>query len=641
MKTIKITVLSVVLFISSALSLMSAQEVADSLIIGTDTIWTSDFATLDIDSAASAKADSLAADSVANDAKKKGYHRFTIGLRGGAAGLLHNVVNGNWTCGGDIMLDFQYAHYWSKQGWPMDLGVIVGLGFGYSQSGMRAPVDTAYTVSTEDGNIDYTLKADQVKEHDGQIQMEIPVMFSLIHENGLFFNFGPKFMLPLYTPYNQTIHNPNITAYFPEEDVTVSNEVVTGYVRDNQITTKGSDNGNQFKINIMLTAEIGYEWRFKNNHSLGLGAYANYSVYNGFKNQGENKSLMDVTAPSSASSATVDILSATKTYAEKLGYFDAGVKLAYHFNFYPKVAQPEPNTIYFDPSYLHISVLDSVSRQPAKVHVEIFDSVKNETIERNIEDKNLFMRARIGQYTIAASDTLYYPQTQSISMAENGRTDSLVILMQPRPWFRALVTHAKSGDPLSVAIKLLDANTGDSITTIHSDSLGLVREMLDESHAYKYEIVRTGYDKKEGLIASVGDSIHITLSPIDVGQKVVLHNLLFATNKTKILESSEPALNELYQFMHDNPGLTIKITGHTDNVGSDKANQKLSEGRAKAVREEIIKRGIDASRITAEGKGKREPIDTNKTEEGRARNRRVEFFITSTGGKKIEQIKAH
>lgn len=272
----------------------------------------------------------------AQEPAKSGYHRFTIGVRGGAASLLHSVVRGEWICGGDALLDLQYAHYWTKENRPVDLGIIVGLGVGYAQSGMKAAVDTSYTVSTSDGDIDYTLKADEVKENDGQIQLEVPLMFSLIHNNGLFFNIGPKFMIPVYTPYKQNIKNPDINAYFPTEGVNVSNEVITGLVQDNQLNTKGTDNGTQFKINVMLTAEIGYEWKFQNGHSLGLGAYANYSVFNSFKNQGVNKSLMDVTPPSSTGIANVDILSATSTYAEKLGYFDAGIKLAYHFNFYKK-----------------------------------------------------------------------------------------------------------------------------------------------------------------------------------------------------------------------------------------------------------------------------------------------------------------
>ena len=126
--------------------------------------------------------------------------------------------------------------------------------------------------------------------------------------------------------------------------------------------------------------------------------------------------------------------------------------------------------------------------------------------------------------------------------------------------------------------------------------------------------------------------------PVKVGTKVVLHNLHFATGKTYILPESEGALGDLATFMREHQGVSIFITGHTDNVGSDEANMRLSEGRANAVRDELIKRGVDAGRIEAAGKGETEPIATNDTDEGRAKNRRVEFTITATGDELIEQV---
>jgi len=272
---------------------------------------------------------------------KHGYDRFTIGLRGGASALLHKVEQGNWICGGDVLLDLQYAHYWTKDGRPVDLGLIVGLGLGYSQSGMKTDVNTQQTVLDNSNpkfpmHIDYTVRADEVKENDGQLQMEIPLMFSLITQKGFFFNIGPKFMLPLYTPYKQTISNNEntyISAYFQEIGVPVTNEVITGVLAEDQYTKRASDNGNQFSINIMLGAELGYEWVLNSGNSFGLGVYANYCVFNSFKNEAEQKPLIEVTPPDNSNAAIVDVHSATKTYATGLGYFDAGLKLAYHFNF--------------------------------------------------------------------------------------------------------------------------------------------------------------------------------------------------------------------------------------------------------------------------------------------------------------------
>ena len=271
---------------------------------------------------------------------KRHYDRFTIGVRGGAASLLHNAEKGNWTCGGNAVLDLQYAHYWTKDGRPVDLGLIVGLGIGYMQSGLAANDSTAFTKA----NVDYTVIAKNIKETDHQLQLEVPLMFSLIHQSGLFFNVGPKFMIPVYTPFNQTANQDetHISAYFPEYGITVVDNEVTGKYTGQQPT---GENGIQFNVNVMLTAEIGYEWILKSGNSLGLGAYANYSVFNTFKNTTSTEGLFNLTAPTDDSKAILDVQSATKTYANKLGYFDAGIKLAYHFNF-PKKRQYKDSKLF-------------------------------------------------------------------------------------------------------------------------------------------------------------------------------------------------------------------------------------------------------------------------------------------------------
>lgn len=257
------------------------------------------------------------------------YDRFTIGLRGGAASLMHHAQKGNWTCGGDVVLDLQYAHYWTKDGRPVDLGLIVGLGIGYAQSGLNTASDS--TAFTKD-KVDYTVVTKDVKETDHQLQLEVPLMFSLIADNGVFFNIGPKFMIPVYTPYNQSINKDetHIAAYVQETGITTVDNPVTGQYNGEQPTV---ENGIQFKLNVMLTAELGYEWILNSGNSLGLGAYANYSVFNLFKNTTSAEGLFNLTAPTDDDKAHVDVQSATKTYADKLGYFDAGIKVAYHFNF--------------------------------------------------------------------------------------------------------------------------------------------------------------------------------------------------------------------------------------------------------------------------------------------------------------------
>ena len=257
------------------------------------------------------------------------FDRFTIGARGGVASLLQNTSKMNWKPGFDVLLDLQYAHYWKPEAKPA-LGIIVGASVGYSRSPLKGDINDQYRTETDNGAIDYTITAKNLNEQGGQLQVEVPVLFSLITDKGFFFNFGPRFMIPVWMRYNQKFNDAHINAYFEDEDVNVPDELVTGKVTDNK--TKGSFKS--AKVNVMLTCELGYEWTFNSGNSLGLGVYADYSVWSLYSNKSDNKSLIGVTNPSNNGNAQVDIFSANDTYNKGLGYFDVGLKLAYHFNFW-------------------------------------------------------------------------------------------------------------------------------------------------------------------------------------------------------------------------------------------------------------------------------------------------------------------
>ena len=107
-----------------------------------------------------------------------------------------------------------------------------------------------------------------------------------------------------------------------------------------------------------------------------------------------------------------------------------------------------------------------------------------------------------------------------------------------------------------------------------------------------------------------------------------MSGIQFETGKATILKKSYPILDEVAKIFLDNQDYIIEVQGHTDNVGNAEANMKLSDKRAHAVRDYIVKKGVDANRITANGYGDTAPIADNKTKAGRAKNRRVEFKIT-------------
>ena len=99
----------------------------------------------------------------------------------------------------------------------------------------------------------------------------------------------------------------------------------------------------------------------------------------------------------------------------------------------------------------------------------------------------------------------------------------------------------------------------------------------------------------------------------------------FDTGKASIKPDSLPTIEQVAQMLKAAPDLKIEVGGHTDNVGSADANQKLSEGRAQSVVAELGKRGIAAARLTAKGYGQSKPVADNRSDEGRAKNRRVEL----------------
>jgi len=107
---------------------------------------------------------------------------------------------------------------------------------------------------------------------------------------------------------------------------------------------------------------------------------------------------------------------------------------------------------------------------------------------------------------------------------------------------------------------------------------------------------------------------------------IALYGIYFDTNKSEVKPESKPALEEIAKLLKQDPGLKLKVVGHTDGTGSLEANMKLSQARGEAVVQALVSQhGVAASRLKGFGVGPLAPIATNDTDEGRAKNRRVEL----------------
>ncbi len=131
-----------------------------------------------------------------------------------------------------------------------------------------------------------------------------------------------------------------------------------------------------------------------------------------------------------------------------------------------------------------------------------------------------------------------------------------------------------------------------------------------------------------GMWFAQAEKLEIKKEEIKVGETFQLNNVLFEFNKWDLLPESFEELNIVVKLLTDNPKVEIEVSGHTDNIGSEKYNLELSDKRAASVKNYLVSKGIDAKRISSKGYGKSKPIAENTTELGREQNRRVEFTIT-------------
>jgi len=247
-------------------------------------------------------------------------------------------------------------------------------------------------------------------------------------------------------------------------------------------------------------------------------------------------------------------------------------------------------------------------------------------------------------YTVQINAARFQPLAESIDGTTVHSGDTILHDFTMRRMRTAVSGYVfdEEGRPVAAGIDVVDAATSQSVAMVRTDVSGYYRTELDEGRTYRLTPVAPGYtsvvtaldarDAEPGT--QIRQDLHVTTGappPPPPAENPILEqfsaSVFFNFDKWAIRPQAFPVLDKVVTYLGEHPAIHIEIEAHTDASGDPTYNQGLSERRAESVMEYLVKKGIDASRLTATGYGESRPIASNATAAGRAKNRRVEFHI--------------
>jgi len=234
-----------------------------------------------------------------------------------------------------------------------------------------------------------------------------------------------------------------------------------------------------------------------------------------------------------------------------------------------------------------------------------------------------------GEYAYMVSDKKSFGKSDiiRIKLKESIRPNPVVLI-------KGKVIDSKTNQPVSATIsyqslsdkKEMGDATSDPATGEYTITLPYGSSYSINANGANYIPVYNNLDLTQaGEYKEMTQNLYLV--PIEVGQTVRLNNIFFDSGKSDLRPESFPELDRLVTTLEKNPKMQIEISGHTDDVGADDVNLKLSSDRANAVKDYLLSKGIAQATVTAVGFGETKPVASNTTDDGKQLNRRVEFTI--------------
>lgn len=274
--------------------------------------------------------------------------------------------------------------------------------------------------------------------------------------------------------------------------------------------------------------------------------------------------------------------------------------------------------------------------------LDLFVSEKNETwsLPVNLGVAVNSPNDEISLFINAAGDYGYYAiensagRSSSKSVITKFKIPTDTLFTSKASYVTGRVLDKSTMKPLGASFKMNNLNTPDDVYSVESDPVtGKYFLVLTQGNQYGVFIEKQNYlFENLSFVAQNNsvlepDTVDILLSPIQTGETVALQNIYFEIDSYKLDQRSLAELNDLVLFMNKYTKLSFLVEGHTDNTGSEEYNLDLSNKRAQAVYQFLVDHGVKKTNLSYKGFGSSKPLESNESEEGRSRNRRINITV--------------
>ncbi len=294
----------------------------------------------------------------------------------------------------------------------------------------------------------------------------------------------------------------------------------------------------------------------------------------------------------------------------------------------------------FEKAAVQLNVFDSAIFEPLEVKITVEDLNSGQTLENipvSLIDKGRYLlRLPIGtSYRFTFENEYYKTGTLDFDLSGTVIYSNFEKDVELVPLKKRIVVHVidvKTGKGIVTEVEVINLTTKKKYKTlVKTDQNGDVVLFLRKGDVYELNITPKGYtffntklDLEEDTVTT---EVVAKVEPLTQETKLEFHNITFETNSAELNEDSYEELNRLVELMKKNPNIKVEISAHTDDVGSEEYNMKLSLRRAQSVVNYLKEHGIPEDRMIARGYGETRPLVPNDSEEHRAMNRRVELRI--------------